>query len=81
VNPSIAQVLDESALEVMRNPALRNLTRASSDITDIEGLDNGTGDWLAFTCTLGSKEVTIFNLNETVLVHSYGRESRIRWPR
>jgi len=73
VNPSIAQVLDESALEMMRNPALRNLTRASSDITDIEGLDNGTGDWLAFTCTLGSKEVTIFNLNETVLVHSSGR--------
>src|SRR5258708_37961181 len=36
VNPSIAQVLDESALEIMRNPALRNLTRASSDITDIE---------------------------------------------
>jgi len=33
----------------------RNNTQASSDIADIEGLDNGTGDWLAFTCNLRSK--------------------------
>jgi len=65
VNPSIAQVLDDSGLDILRNPALRNLTRASLDIADIDELDNGTGDWLAFTCTLGSKEVVIFNLSVT----------------
>lgn len=54
-----------SRLEMMKNPALRNSSKASSDIADIEGLDDGTGDWLAFTCNLRSKEVTIFNLSVT----------------
>ncbi|HET9408759.1 MAG TPA: hypothetical protein VFO39_16065 [Candidatus Sulfotelmatobacter sp.] len=65
VNPAIAQALDNSFLQMLKNPALRNSVRAASDITDIEGLENGTGDWLAFTCTIGSKEVTIFNFNVT----------------
>lgn len=65
VNPSFAQALDTSFLEMTRNPALKNSIKASSDIADIEGLDNGTGEWLAFTCTLRSKEVTIFNLSVT----------------
>src|SRR5712672_148415 len=65
VNPSLAQALDVSRWEMLKNPAFRNNTQASSDIADIEGLDNGTGDWLAFTCNLRSKEVTIFNLNVT----------------
>jgi hypothetical protein len=65
VNPSLAQALDSSRLEMLRNPALRNSIKASSDIADIEGLDNGTGEWLAFTCDLRSKEVTIFNLSVT----------------
>ena len=65
VNPSLAQALDVSRLEVLKNPALRNSIRSASDIADIEGLDNGTGEWFAFTCNLGSKEVTIFNLNVT----------------
>lgn len=63
LNPSFAQALDSSLLEMARNPALKNSIKASSDIADIEELDNGTGDWLAFTCTLRSKEVTIFNLS------------------
>lgn len=65
VNPSLAQSLDSSRLEMLRNPALRDSIKASSDIADIEGLDNGTGEWFAFTCNLGSKEATIFNLNVT----------------
>jgi hypothetical protein len=63
VNPSVAQALDSSLLDMRRNPALKNSIHASSDIADIEGLHNGTGDWLAFTCNLRSKEVTIFNFN------------------
>lgn len=63
VNPAIAQALDSSPVEMLKNPALRNSIRAGSDIADIEGLENGTGDWLAFTCNLRSKEVTIFNLS------------------
>jgi hypothetical protein len=65
VNPGLAQAVDMSPLEMMKNPALRNLERASLDIGNIEKLDNGTGDWLAFTCRLGSKEATIFNLSVT----------------
>ena len=63
VNPAIAQALGSSFPQMWKNPALRNSIRAASDVADIEGLENGTGDWLAFTCTFGSKEVTIFNLN------------------
>jgi hypothetical protein len=65
VNPSLGQALDTSLLEMMKNPALRNSTQASSDIADIEKLHDGTGDWLVFTCNLRSKEVTIFNLSVT----------------
>jgi len=65
VNPGVAQVVDLSPLEMMRNPALRNLERPSLDIANIEKLDRGTGDWLAFTCRLGSKDATIFNLTAT----------------
>jgi hypothetical protein len=65
VNPGVAQAVDMSPLEMMKNPALRNLERPSLDIANIERLDNGTGDWLAFTCRLGPKEATIFNLSVT----------------
>ena len=65
VNPALAQALDSSVLEMFRNPGLQGLTHASADINDIEPLHNGTGDWLAFICTLGSREVTVFNLNVT----------------
>jgi hypothetical protein len=63
VNPSLAQAVDMSGLEMLKDPALRNSTKSSSDIADIDGLTNGTGDWFAFTCKLRSKEVTIFNLS------------------
>jgi len=65
VNPALAQAVEMSPLEMMKDPALRNLERASLDIANIERLDHGTGDWLAFTCRLGSKEATIFNLSVT----------------
>jgi hypothetical protein len=61
LNPSAMQIPGNSFLEALKNPALRNLEDASSDITDIEGLARATGGWLAFTCQLRSKEVTIFN--------------------
>ena len=65
VNPSLAQALDMPRLEMLKNPAFRNSIQASSDIADIERLQDGTGDWLAFTCNLRSKEVTTFNLSVT----------------
>ena len=65
VNPGLAQAQDKSYLEMLKDPALRSSSRASVDISDIEKLHNGTGDWLAFTCNLGSNEVTIFNLSVT----------------
>jgi hypothetical protein len=65
VNPVIAQAMNASLLEMAQNPALRNSVRAASDIADIDHLANGTGDWLAFNCTVGSKEATIFNLSVT----------------
>jgi hypothetical protein len=62
VNPALAQAVDLSPIEMMKNQTFVNLNRASLDIYDIQKLDRGTGDWLAFICKLGSKEVTIFNL-------------------
>jgi hypothetical protein len=61
VNPSAAQIPGSSLLEMLKNPALRNLVDASSDLADIDGLDHASGGWLAFTSNLRSKEVTIFN--------------------
>jgi hypothetical protein len=65
VNPPISQIPGGSLLETLRNPALRNLVDASSDITDIDGLDHATGGWLAFASNLRSREVTIFNCSTT----------------
>jgi hypothetical protein len=65
VNPGLAQAVDMSYLEMLKNPAFRNFNKASLDVDDIEKLNGGTGDWLAFTCNLRSKEVTIFNLSVT----------------
>jgi hypothetical protein len=63
VNPVIAQVLDASRLDLARNPALRQLVKASVDVGDIEGLEQGNEDWLAFRFDLGGKEATIFNFS------------------
>src|SRR5437870_5429250 len=38
VNPALAQAVEMSPLEMMKNPALRNLERASLDIANIERL-------------------------------------------
>jgi hypothetical protein len=65
LNPGLAHAVDMSPLEMMRDPTFANLERASLDISNIGKLDGGTGDWLAFTCNLRSKEVTIFNLAVT----------------
>lgn len=61
LNPSASQVPGSSLLEMLKNPALRNLVDASSDIADIDGLGRVSGGWVAFTSSLRSKEVTIFN--------------------
>jgi len=63
VNPAVGQALDASRLEMARDPALRQLIKASADISDIEGLERGTEDWLAFTCPAGGKEATVFNFS------------------
>ena len=63
VNPVIAQVLDASRWEMARNPALRQLVKASADVSDIEGLEEGNEDWLAFKFEIARKETTILNLS------------------
>jgi hypothetical protein len=73
VNPSISQALGRSGLELLKNPALRNLTDASSDIADIDGLDRPSGDWLAFTSNVSSKEVTVFNCSTAGAQSGHGR--------
>lgn len=65
VNPGLAHAVDMSPLQMMKDPAFAHFERASLDISNIAKLDRGTGDWLAFTCRLGSKEATIFNLSVT----------------
>jgi hypothetical protein len=65
VNASASQIPGSSVPEMLRNPALRNLVDASSDVGDIDGLDRASGGWLAFTTILRSKEVTVFNCSTT----------------
>src|SRR5258708_3970337 len=72
VNPSVSQALGSTRLETLRNPALRNLADASSDIADIDELDRVSGGWLAFTCNLQSKEVTVFNCSSSGAQNSAG---------
>lgn len=61
LNPSLAQAIDESCLDMLSDPALKNLTVPTADIADIEGLTNCTGGWLALSCEMGTREATIFN--------------------
>lgn len=65
LNPAIAQNVDRSLLEMMRDPALRKSVRATADLTDIPEMERGDDDWLAFTCDIRSRQVTIFNLSTT----------------
>jgi hypothetical protein len=63
-NPSVAQMSDSSsAKEILTNQSLKSYVKGSDGITDIEGLEKGTDDPFAFTCTLRSKDVMIFELS------------------
>jgi len=73
LNPSASQIPGSSVLEMLKNPALRNLVDASSDVADIDGLDHATGGWLAFTSNLRSKEVTIFNCSTIGSINANSR--------
>jgi hypothetical protein len=42
---------------------LQSYVKGSDGITDIEGLERGTDDPFAFSCSIGSKEVMIFELS------------------
>ncbi len=61
LNPSLAQAIGESCLDMLSDPALKNLTFPTADIADIERLTTCTGGWLALSCDVGPKEATIFN--------------------
>jgi hypothetical protein len=69
LNPVLAQKLDTSVLDMIKDPSLRDLARATSDITDIGRFDDGSDDWLAFRCELGVRPVTIFNFSQTPPLH------------
>lgn len=65
LNPALANVLDESLVDIIRDPSMRDLQRATSDIADVDGFDDGNDDWLAFRCDVASKTVTVFNFSRT----------------
>jgi len=52
-----------SARDILTNPSLQSYTKGLDGITDIEGLERGTDDPFAFTCSIRSKEVMIFELS------------------
>jgi len=70
LNPVLAQKLDASVLDMVKDPELRDLARATSGITDIDRFDAGSDDGLAFCCNLASKTVTIFNFSQAPPLHS-----------
>jgi hypothetical protein len=63
-NPSIMQISSTaSARDILTNPSMKSYVKGSDGITDIEGLERGTDDPFAFTCSIQSKEVMIFELS------------------
>src|SRR5437879_7089741 len=70
LNPVLAQKLDASVLDMIKDPSLHDLARATSDITDVDRFDDGSDDWLAFRCELGDRPVTVFNFSQTPPLHS-----------
>src|SRR5437867_4238246 len=70
LNPVLAQKLDASVLDMVKDPSLHDLARATSDITDVGRFDDGSDDWLAFRCELGDRPVTVFNFSQTPPLHS-----------
>ena len=62
-NPAIAQITGaSSARAILTDPALKSYAKGSEGIGDIEGLEGGTDDPFAFTCSIRSKEAMIFEL-------------------
>src|SRR5206468_4156015 len=57
-------------LDMVKDPSLHDLARATSDITDVGRFDDGSDDWLAFRCELGDRPVTVFNFSQTPPLHS-----------
>src|SRR5256712_4693513 len=70
LNPVLAQKLDASVLDMVKDPSLHDLARATSDITDVGRFDDGSDDWLAFRCELGDRPVTVLNFSQTPPLHS-----------
>src|SRR5947199_10200915 len=70
LNPVLAQKLDASVLDMVKDASLHDLARATSDITDVGRFDDGSDDWLAFRCELGARRVTVFNFSQTPPLHS-----------
>jgi len=65
-NSSIAQITgSSSARDILTNPSLKSYVKGSDGITDIEGLERETDDPFAFTTSMRSKEVMIFELSVT----------------
>ena len=63
-NPSLMQISSSaSARDLLTNPSLQSYIKGSEGITDIEELERGTGGPFAFSCSIGSKEVMIFELS------------------
>ena len=61
-NPSIAEIASTASWrEALTNSSLRSFIKGSEGIADIEGFEQGTDDPFAFTCSLRSKEVMIFD--------------------
>jgi len=62
-NPAIAQITsNSSARDLLTNPSLKSYAKGSDGIENIEGLEGGTDDPFAFTCTIQSKDAMIFAL-------------------
>jgi hypothetical protein len=61
-NPAIAQITGTSARAILTDPALKSYAKGSDGIGDVEGLEEGTDDPFAFTCSIRSKDAMIFEL-------------------
>src|SRR5205809_770180 len=70
LNPVLAQKLDASVLDMVKDPSLHDLARATSDIIDVGRFDDGSDDWLAFRCELGDRPIAVFNFSQTPPLHS-----------
>ncbi len=70
LNPVLARKIDAPVLELARDPALRDLARATSDITDVGRFADGNDDWMGFRCELARRSVTVFNFTQAPPLHT-----------